>query len=964
MNISIGELIHAKEGTSYVSLQRDDVVWIVEKGPIDIYFERKGKNEELPIFLIHRQEGEIVFPFRVSLDNVLIQAYLDASTALRQISIQDWESIVQNDANVRTKLIRDISSWVIELNESIIHIPKKEISSYFYLGEEKTFSPQVSMEIAPYFEHTKKDQLIWVKVTQGNLYFLGEKSFLMPLEGIFPLCYINWMSITEKGSLVTYETSKIVEEQSWIQGLTIFHHFIVQYLIYSYEEKEKQEEKRIKESKNRRRKILDAAFQRLIDVFEKRTFPYVERHLPMIGQCCQIIGKYSGFLFAIPKDLFQGKNDYSALMHICENSHVRYRQVRLVGKWWKQDNGHLLAWDQEGSPLALIRKGGSYYSVEPKTLREIKMNSHTVSALQKDAYMFYLPLEGDITEKKNLRKSVFKNHRKDILTIIALGFGSIVCALFVPLANGIIFNYIIPLAQGSLIHQLVVGLLVFGISASLFSFISSYAVLHLQTLVHNKLQGGLWDRLLKLPVSFFHRFTIGDLVRRVFSIWQIQNILSSSFFNVLFTGVFSLLYLVMMFYYSWPLTLLGIMVLFLGILINIFCIRWKVKIDSMILQEQGLFNGFIVQVISGIEKIRLKAAEHIIFSKWGKQYTRIQSYNILSLHIANFMQAFNQMMPILGTFSIFSLGVYLVKNVVEFQIGNFIAFNAAFGSFSIAMYNAFSIAIQTFGNVIPRWKMSKVIFTSPEEILKDQVSPGTLQGLVEIDNVFFHYEENLSDILRGISLVARPGEFIAIVGPSGCGKSTLVRLLLKFNEPSSGCIYYDGKDVSDLDIKKVRQQLGVVLQDSEILAGTIYDNLICGGIFSQEEVTRAMQLTGFDVTMQDFPMGVHTYLTDSGKNLSGGQKQQLLITRALLGNPKILIFDEATNALDSKSQAIVSENIEHLKITRIVIAHRISTIKNADRIYFLDHGKIEAFGTFEELVQQHKPFAAWVAQQR
>ena len=250
-----------------------------------------------------------------------------------------------------------------------------------------------------------------------------------------------------------------------------------------------------------------------------------------------------------------------------------------------------------------------------------------------------------------------------------------------------------------------------------------------------------------------------------------------------------------------------------------------------------------------------------------------------------------------------------------------------------------------------------MIFSEPVEEAKDREDPGILKGEIRIDALSFRYDSESPFVLDQISLSISHGEFIGITGPSGSGKSTLVRLLLGFEVPTQGSIYYDGKDLACLDVRRLRKQMGIVFQNEGILAGTIYDNLVCGGVCDKKEMEQALLCSGFAEDLKELPMGLRTLLPMGGETLSGGQRQRLLLARALLTSPHLLLFDEATSALDNRTQEAIRSNIDALECTRVVIAHRLSTLRKTDRIYVLDRGKIAQEGTFTELSQQKGLFA-------
>ena len=237
--------------------------------------------------------------------------------------------------------------------------------------------------------------------------------------------------------------------------------------------------------------------------------------------------------------------------------------------------------------------------------------------------------------------------------------------------------------------------------------------------------------------------------------------------------------------------------------------------------------------------------------------------------------------------------------------------------------------------------------------------------LIQVTNLVKTYHMGDVEVaaLRGVDLNVLRGEFIAIVGPSGHGKSTLLRLLLGFETPEVGAIYYDDQDLSRIDVVAVRQQLGVVLQQSTITASTLFENIAAGGLITLDEAWQAAEDAGLAEDIAAMPMGMHTLMSEGGRTLSGGQRQRLLIARALVRKPAILLFDEATSALDNRNQDIVTASLERLRATRVVIAHRLSTVRYADRIYVVENGRIIQQGTFAELACQDGLFAQLIAHQ-
>jgi ABC-type bacteriocin/lantibiotic exporter with double-glycine peptidase domain len=327
----------------------------------------------------------------------------------------------------------------------------------------------------------------------------------------------------------------------------------------------------------------------------------------------------------------------------------------------------------------------------------------------------------------------------------------------------------------------------------------------------------------------------------------------------------------------------------------------------------------------------------------------------------------NKILPSLTTAVLFLVATTSIQEAAQtggkgFTTGTFLAFNAAFGIF-IGGATSLSTTVIDILQIVPLWQRAQPILKAEPEVDSNKADPGRLTGRIAVEHAIFRYRTDGPLTLDDVSIYANPGEFIAFVGTSGSGKSTLFRLLLGFDVPESGSIYYDGQDLAGLDINAVRRQLGVVMQNSRLTSASIYENIACGALVSMEECWEAAKMAGFAEDVFSMPMQMHTVISEGGSNLSGGQRQRLLIARALVLKPRILLFDEATSALDNRTQAIVSESLERLQVTRIAIAHRLSTIRNANRIYVFENGRITQHGSFDELAKQKGLFAQLMARQ-
>ncbi len=678
------------------------------------------------------------------------------------------------------------------------------------------------------------------------------------------------------------------------------------------------------------------------------------------------VGKVLGISICPPAQSEDLDRVAAPIEAIARASQVRMRRVTLRDHWWQKDGGPILAYRlADNCPVALLPVSDRGYELlDPLLPTRVPVNRQIAAMIAPTGYSFYRPLPL-VLKTQSLLQFAVRGHIKEILIVLSTGILATLLGMLTPQATAILIDSAIPDANRGLLGQIALGLLATAFGSTLFQLAQGVALMRLDAFANSSIQAGVWDRLLTLKVSFFRQYAIGDLNSRVSAISQIHQKLSNTVLKTIFSSLFSLLNLGLLFFYSPPLALIAVAMAVVNITVTVVSGILTLRQVRPLLERQGRLFGVVVQLINGVTKLRVAGAESRAFAYWGKEYRQQLKLILSTQRIEDGLAVINQVLPAITTAALFWFTMTVLKQSQGggLSTGTFLAFNAAFGTFITGATSLSSTAVDLL-QVLPLWKRAEPILSAVPEVDVDKADPGRLAGKLVVDHVVFRYRDDGSFTLDDVSLQVEPGEFIALVGPSGSGKSTLFRLLLGFDMPESGSIYYDGQDLNGLNLNAVRRQMGVVLQNSRLMSAPLFENIASGALVSMDEAWEAARMAGFAADIEAMPMGMHTIVSEGGTNLSGGQRQRLLIARSLVLKPKILLFDEATSALDNRTQAIVSQSLEQLKVTRIVIAHRLSTIRQADRIYVLDAGRVVQQGTFAQLAQQDGLFAQLIARQR
>ncbi len=679
---------------------------------------------------------------------------------------------------------------------------------------------------------------------------------------------------------------------------------------------------------------------------------------PLLAVLRVIAEKYNLAILFEPPDS-PGVDAESRLASFCRLNQWRTRWLRLEPGFSRLHHGALIGFHgAEGRPCVVELNGDDscwYFPGESGTHR---LTPDEEPTLRNVVCCFYenFPLRPLVW--RDLVCFLFRGSRKFFFCIIAVGILVGLLGLITPVATAYVTGKIIPTANSGELWQLLILLLTLTLGTAILNIVPQLCLLLFGSSALERIMAALFDRIFRLPLDFFRKYNSGDLCTRLFSVLRVQELMFQMISRQFLSSIFALCSIAMLFYYSWQLTLVAVplVLAYMGVLLILFM---KLQKPLQVAAEKtGWEAGFLRQVFEGIARIRNAGAEERIENRFLREFIQEKQACDRYFAGAGTMEVIGIVMPAVINLVIF----YLIGKAWRgsLELSGFLAFLTAFASLQAAIV-AIAEGIWPLASRKSEIERLKVFLESDVESPAGRPPAGKLDGSLEFSHVTFGYAPELPPVLRDISFSVKPGEFVAIVGPSGAGKSSLIRLLLGFESPANGSILFSGQDLRELDVNSVRRQLGVILQNSRIMPGSILENITAGTVCSTAEVDEAIRMAALDQEIAALPMGIHTHITEG--TLSGGQQQRILIARALIGKPAIVIMDESTSALDNETQECVRRNIDQLNVTRIIIAHRLSTIFNADRIYVLDKGVIKESGTFMELMSRDGVFRKLAARQ-
>ncbi len=719
-------------------------------------------------------------------------------------------------------------------------------------------------------------------------------------------------------------------------------------------------DEQIEYRKKRERELLSDSFENLARSVTGRKTTSVLMDETDVSDAVSALLKHLGIKEKEVPAKIKGLRD--RLDYLLSSTGVLYREVILTKGWHTDAMGAMIGTlKEDGAVVAILPSDlGSYEYVDPHTGNRIRVTAATEKLIGPEALCFYRPLPMRTLTIRDLFR-----YMTDCLTPRDLaGFGLAALAitlvgLLIPKLNQILMGPVLALGSYQLLFA-VMSFLFFATTGSLlFSIIRSMLLNRIRVKLYLNMGAATMMRLLSLPASFFKEYSAGELNQYISYMDSLCGTLVDSLFSTGVTGVFSLVYLTQIFAFAPSLVWPSLIVTLLTLTVSMVSAAVQTRVSKERMVFSAKERGLVYSLITGIQKIRLSGAENRAFVKWSNLFSKGAELAYNPPPIIRLSVVITTAISLTGTAL-----MYFISVRSGVSVANYYAFNAAYAYISTAFTSLASVALSAAA-IKPSLDLIRPLLEAQPEVVEGGETVTRLSGSIELSHVTFSYDPQGKPIFEDLNLQIPARQYVAIVGRSGCGKSTLMRLMLGFEKPQRGAIYYDRKDLQRLDARSVRRQIGTVMQDGKLFSGSIFENIVISApTLKLQEAWEAAEIAGIADDIRDMPMGMHTMLQEGGGSISGGQRQRLMIARAIAPKPRILMFDEATSALDNLTQKKVSEALDAMKCTRIVIAHRLSTIRHCDRILVIDGGKIAEDGTYDELMARNGIFAELVARQQ
>ena len=954
-------------GNQPVNLDDPGSAWFIDEGAVDLFLVeyRDGVEQAAPQHLLRRESGTLlpgVAPDEQDDGDKGTTLSLVAKglpgTLLKRVPASSLSEVAP------AELAEQIDAWLTDITDALARFVTRfpRPTALAEAGLDRTLRPGTL---------SARRGVVWVSEPSlgASLFMdmldqaaLDEASG--PHEPVMPLTRTSWLTLFDEATISGKSTETLVSEGTLLPALASFHAvaFALERLNRRLAVVDDANLERDRTSSHRTAERT--ARQRLFNIYDLPVDRDADVEDTALADALKIVGRHQGIEFRIPGR--SGTSDSPVgLVDILDASGIRARRVRFKGegKWWRGDSNALLAFRAvDGQPVALLPgMFGGYREVDPVSKRSVRMTADRAAALQQEAWMFYPPLPSGNVKPADLLRIALHGSAGDLLRLVIAGLPGGLIRLLPALALGFVANHIVAGGSAGVLYGVAVTLAVFGLLGALLHLLQSNAMMRLEGRSASRVEAAFWDRLMRLPPGLLHGHSAGDLAMSGMTFQNLRDGLQGVVAESLLSIIFLLPVFAVIFFYDATLGVIALVFSVVSLLVTVILGLRQMPPYGRMISAARRVAGRLFQIVEGIAKLRVENAEGSAFAIWARDYREQKRAELELGALEGHSRAFGAALPFLAA------GVLLLAVVTmgdrSVPVGDFLVVYTVF----IIFQSAIARLGESFGAIaamLPAFDQMRPILAAVPESEIEGAPVERLGGEVLFDHISFRYDPDGPLILDDVTIRARPGEFIAIAGESGAGKSTLFRLALGIDRPSAGAVYYDGRDLKHLNLKQLRRKIGAVPQSVRLHPQDLWDNIVAHHEgTTTEEVWKTARTTGIEREIKAMPMGMMTMVGASGSVVSGGESQRVTIARSLIGNPRIMLLDEATNWLDNESQAEVMHNLALLTSTRIVIAHRLSTLEQADRIYVMQAGKVVQSGSFGELMEVDGVFRELVKRQ-
>ena len=953
-------------GNLPVKLDDPDSVWFIDRGAVDLFFVefKDGVEQAAPQHLLRREAGRLlpgVAPDEQG-DGKDTRLSLMAK-GLPGTLLKRLPASLLSEAHPE-ELAEQVDTWLVAITDKLSrfvgYLPRK--TALAEPGRTQTLAPctlSVRRGVVWVSEPSRGASLFMDMIDQAE--FAGADG---AHEAAIPLTRTSWLTLLGEAEVSGTSTETLVRQGLLLPALASFHAvaFALERLNRRLAVVDDANLERARVAS--RRTAEKSARQRLFNIYDQPTERDGDDEDTALADALKIIGRQRGIDFRIPAR--SGPSDTPVgLVDILDASGVRARRVRFkgAGKWWRGDSNALLAFRAEdGQPVALLPGTfGRYREIDPVSGRSVRVTAERAAALENEAWMFYRPLPSGRAKPSDLLRLALQGSGPDLARLVLAGLPGGLIKLLPALVLGFVANHVVAGGSAGAIYAAAATLAGFGLLGALLHLLQGTAMMRLEGRSASRVEAAFWDRLMRLPPAVLHRHPAGDLAMSGMTFQNLRDGLQGVVADSLLSVVFLLPVFGVIFFYD--ATLGGIALVFsLGSLLVTVAIGLRqIAPYGRMIGAVRRVAGRLFQIVGGIAKLRVENAEGSAFAIWAQDYREQKRAEFELGALEGHSRAFGAALPfIAGGVLLCAVVTVGERNV---PVGDFLVVYTVFIAFQAAIARL-GDSFGTVAAMLPAFDQMRPLLAAVPETEAQGEPVERLGGEVLFDRVSFRYEPDGPLILDDVTIRAEPGDFIAIAGESGAGKSTLFRLALGIDRPSAGAVYYDGRDLRHLNLKQVRRKIGAVPQSVRLHPQDLWDNIVAHHEgTTTEDAWQAARAAGIEREIKAMPMGMMTMVGGSGSVLSGGESQRVTIARSLIDSPRIMLLDEATNWLDNESQAEVMQNLALLTSTRIVIAHRLSTLQQADRIYVLQAGRVVQSGSFNELMEVDGVFRELVRRQ-